>query len=433
MSKARKLEMILTRDEEKNIKEVKATTLANTIGSEYGIKRNQSQDLLTLHLKDQALELDDDLDPADKKCLTKAYNAIGKAIELHDKLLAEQEKAKAAEEAELAKAKAVEDKKTSAIMIAGAKAQGVSQALTDNAITNMQKVLGKNFVVTDTGLTIADGALITEEGMAQAIATLATSSEGLDDIRAITMWNLGDLCIELESLYPERAEEILLAAVDAKGKQKHTVQCAIATCRKTPHDRRFPELTFTHHQEIANYADKIKSKKTLDKIIADARVADVKKVTTPDGREITHTKPQSCAVLRKALQEAAGIVPELKAPKEPVKVPTEAPESQDETPTPAASRGFIYIEGATGDAFASKVLSDKALKSGAFSILDLDAMRVLNADGSEGDQIMQLPEEFLDETPEAPKKEKKSKVKKEKVAPEPTPEPESDGGDDIPG
>lgn len=416
--------------------------VSGDVAKSVGIAIEAAQALFAIVIKkpdQETLEVPDDMTQKDAKLFLKAFAELRKIWGIHlkkaeeDKIAAENAKAAKAAEKEAAKLAAVEQmkKNTLAATKGYAIASATAETLMSSVVKNLQTAVGKNFVVSATGLTVKEGAKISEEDAAILVSTMANASENSGKVNAAVNWALGDAVNFVEDNF-QNGTDIITAVASANGQSKHTIQQASRVAKAFPPDKRIGEFTFTHHQEILNYGKNIPAKK-LEKVIEAAREAVTLEAegVTASGEKVKQTKPITVKKLRGMLQEASKAEGKGNVGKKESKTPA-TPSNVVAMPGVAAPEvvqktGFIYITN-QGDVFKSSVLSEKACASDTFAIcIDLGAMRLLDADAAEADAIEDLDAEWLPEEEKAPEpvkaetptlaKKKKAAAKKEEPAP----------------
>jgi hypothetical protein len=422
--------------------------LAGEVAKKVGIEVALAQGLLAIVVKkpdQQELEIPEDMSVKDAKLVQKAFAEFRTLWSAHlkkaadDKAAAEAEKAK--KEAEKAAAKEAAAAQMQRNTLAAGKGFAIAaqtgETLIANVVKSIQTAVGKNFVVSAQGLTVKEGAKISEEDAAVLVSTMANASENSGKVNATTLWALGDAVNFVEDNFAN-GQDIITAVASLNGQSKHTIVQAGRVAKAFPAEKRIPEYSFTHHQEILNYSKHIKPAQ-LEKLIEKAREDAVIEVegTTASGEEVQQTKPISAKKLRGMLQEASKgtgtsnvgkKTPKTETPSNVVPMnPTTGAKS---APPVAIATAFIYIT-TSGQVFKSSILSEAACASDEFAIcIDLAAMKLLEADASEGETVAQLGDEWLpvkEEEAKAPepakapvlarKAAKKAAVKKEEAAP----------------
>jgi hypothetical protein len=405
---------------------------------EHGLKQEDAQEYLKLVLKDSSLEPDwDQWDGSaeEKKKWKTQFNALKKLVMAHFDYEAEQKKL--AEKAKLEKQK--EGEKLVLASVAGFK---LAETARENALTHLQKIVGKGFEIGVTGMHITkDIGTLTKEKLGKTIAILASDSEVLDKVRASVNWNLGDACNLAEQHFgAEEADELIAQVIQVTGKAKHTIAEARRVARMFPEEKRRAGLTFTHHQEAANYLGQGRiTEKQAEKLFDLALDGEViGSVTTASGKEDAPKKVISNAKFRQMLDAEAKPVADDKRKrgkdKEDKKDPLDGPSvaEQQGAQVSVADLGYLYIN-AEGVVWKSKTYSDKAAEDHV--IIDLTAMVTYN-EGVET-PIKDLPKVYFPDKEKAPAAAAPAKkgAKKEAAKPaEKKPEPAADaaGDDDIP-
>lgn len=252
-----------------------------------------------------------------------------------------------------AEAKAAEKeqaKHQAALSVAGAKGAALSVKYQESAVEGLQRILGKKFVVSTSGLTIADGATITEQDAAALIGTLAETTERETAVRTTINMSLGDAIIAIKGAFGEdEGNKLIQQVVSERGQSKHTVQ----ECERTmqwvnsvwdfsdrPHG-----LTYSHLQDGKNYTRTRQGEflihpEKIKEIFAKAVEGDVvSSGTLADGTAFENRKPWSTAKLREALTELLPAKPP--AAKPAAGPPADAPSGEESYVRP---KGYFYVE-----------------------------------------------------------------------------------------
>lgn len=378
----------------------------------HGIKKGEPESMWKLVLKGEELTLPPRMDVQTTRKMEKAFAALKKLHSDSAKLQSEDEKAKAKQEQE-------SQQRGQRLMVATGAGFARANAGVDAGMATLQTTIGKKFILTATGLTPAQDVKITEEDAGQLISCLTRTTDGLGAIQSAVSWALGDAVVFIEENFDE-GEQLIEQIISETGKTKHTITEARRLAKAFPQDQRHAELSMTHHQEIFNYREGVKPAR-LEKIIDEIKVAKVNVIKTKDGKEIKQAEAGSCSQLRKLLQESSETSKESKKGKRPKKAgPVVTAEAPAQAISPGGYRGYLYlaVDGEAGN-FHHQELSKDAVKSEKFMIIDLDAMVVLNDDGTEGKGIGQLPpvwfnkDEPANKPTPAAKPEKKAAAKKE--------------------
>lgn len=298
------------------------------------------------------------------------------------------------------------DKFGAMVLKESSQGHALSVAFAQDVPRQLNKLLGKKFHVTATGLSVVDGSKITEADAARAIATLAETSERASTVGTTTMLALGDLVLAIRtSLGDELADNLIQQTVSITGKSKHTIQDAERTAQwanEVFKDQPRPEnLTPTHWQEFKNYSRDRDGKVTIPagkvrSIMAKVAEGKVVGKGIEDGKEVEQRKPLSCAETRELLKEARG---DDKNPKPSPKKKTEATQapaasgySKDEYVAPD---GFLYVQD-TENVYWSEELEDDALKltdadgEPVYGIVIDIANRTLIKPGSKGKKLADI-------------------------------------------
>lgn len=349
------------------VKPFKASSIFTTIAKEIGVKKGEVEIMFPVAFHGGDLDLSDDLDSAHRKLLNAAFKKLKAVVVSHNKLTSQLNNKKEEEKAiVLARGKTV------------AMATGVgyakSEALIDAAMDDLQHVIGDKFKITATGLTSVKGSSFTEVDFANVIATLASGSEVISRIGNSICWSLGDaILLARKTLGESVADTMVEQVIESSGRQKHTVVDALRIAEKFPASKRYKELSFTHHQELANYEKRIDPEKLQVIIEVTLTGENTREIVTPSGKKIKQARPLSCAKMRKALQEAAGATDEAE-PGNKKKTP----------PKPSSSKGagFIFIMSNGDDVFRGEDCSaDDLGRDDVAYAIDISRMVVLNLKG----------------------------------------------------
>lgn len=291
------------------------------------------------------------------------------------------------------------------------KGHALSVAFSNSVTENLQRVLGKKFTVTATGLSIQDGAKVTEAEAVRAVATLSESSEKASTIGTTTMLALGDLVLTIRAqLGDDVADKLIQQAVSITGKSKHTIQDAerVVKWANTVFEghERPANLTPTHWQEAKNYAQDREGNPTIpaEEVRSILEVVATGKVVgkgVVDGQPVDQMKPLSCAEERDLLKKARGDTspkPTPKGKKAKAKAAA-APQANDPASGGGdylAPKGFLYIQD-FDNIFHTEDLSEEALAaedegSSRFIVVDLEEMVILAPNGKPHKAIGDLPD-----------------------------------------
>lgn len=330
-----------------------------TFGKEHSLKPTYTNALFKGAVKGKEPKGEDDL-KNHKLAVKFLADSAALKQKLNDQIAEEEEK---------------EKEQHNLIVAEASKGYQLAQAYGDNAASALEKLLGKKFHVTNTGLTIAEGAKLSEAEATRAIATLAEVSERNQVVGTTTQYALGDLIVSLRSSAgDEAADRIIEQAVSVTGKSKHTVQEAermVEWCNKVFKDEPRPDnLTPTHMSELrqgsqTRQGEPLITPAKLRKIIEKVVEGTVTGTGIVDGKEVEQRKPLPCAEVRSLLNEAKGVKPKTQSSNGDGKTH----EAEETTEAPAKAAGFLYIS----DWEAAPFHSDK---------LDKDALEEVDADGS---------------------------------------------------
>lgn len=364
------------------------------VSKELGVKSKEGEPILKAILAEKSVDdlLVEDMDAATRKTVRTAWKELEALMEDHfghiKDMKDEEERAK--KEAEV---------HTASLQLASARGFALAnQGVAENFVVGLQKLMGDKFQVDVLGLTITEGATITEEDVIQGISCLARTSENVADISAAVGWNLGDLLVFAYKEFDETAADKLVGeAVAVTGRSKHTVMESLRLARAFPPKKRIAGLSMTHHQELNNYLakhpdiDQKEVKKIIDDVLDGEQISKIKQ---PDGSFLEQKKVKSCAHLRKALQALTGKAPETPAAPGTTTTTTAAATtgtgtvvSVDES---VSNKGFLYIRNEDGKVFQHKDLLKKVNGSGKFLVIDLTSKCVLDENGGEEYTIEQL-------------------------------------------
>lgn len=354
-----------------------------------GMKPAQFDQLWEVAQSGNDLQLDPETPASESKWLNTMFKSMVKEIE-------ETKKNVAKRASDAAAAQAAKEKQGKQFALATAEGFAKNEIFIDQTVEVIQHGLGKKFVVTKTGLELAPDAKISPLDYGKAIAMLASGTEGAKTVANSMTWALGDLLrLARKNLGDEETDIIIAQVVEQTGQAKHTVAEAERVSTVFPPDERFPTLTYTHHQEIANYKGNIKAgelKKIVAKVVA-GEDANARVIFSPSGEKITQRRPLSCAATRSLLKEASGTATTTEKPAKGKDV-TNTPEPEAKAPLKVeVLTTFLYIT-TEGTAFQSQgktALIDMMQDDETAFTIDLDTMRFVKSDGSEGDLIPQAP------------------------------------------
>lgn len=297
----------------------------------------------------------------------------------------------------------VSESKGQIALIASAKGHALSNAYASSAVSAIQQMLGDKFVVTGSGVSPAEGAVITEEDFGNGIAFLAETSERENSIRATILLAFGDMILTArDSLGDEAADRLIQQVVSIHGQSKHTVQDSERVsrfkCRLFPNNDAPEGLTYTHWQELKNgfqghdgklKAD-VKAIKGIIRKVVEGNV--VSSFINDEGEKIENRKPLSCNVLRAMIKELFDDEEEARPTKEKKskgddKEPEDtSDESEDEIILADDSQAIKYIIVDLED--VTKVYHASELKDEHFDsrFLILDIGKRVNIDPDTGDE-----------------------------------------------
>lgn len=293
-----------------------------------------------------------------------------------DKALKAAEKAKADAAAEAAKTKAQEAKakRGEMILLAAEEGREATKMVTgDHYLNGLQKALGKDYVISATSLTLAEGVKPTEKSLTKLIAGLAGATEGLRKAEGSTTFALGDAVLIAKEAFPEQADEIVQQAANICGREKHTIIQAARVAEFFSKEDRVEGLTATHHQEAMNYArekgtDKLKiTRPTLHKMLEEAFVVEGVDIKKANGEDIDARKePISVKAFRERLQEKVGKTPKTSKGSKEVDID---------------SHLFLYVDSNGGVKF-TRGLNLEVCKADECLVIDATDLTVLNAKGA---------------------------------------------------
>lgn len=241
-------------------------------------------------------------------------------------------------------------KRSHALSVAGATGAALSLKFVESTVDALQRVVGKKFVVTPTGLKVADGVKeISELDAAKLIASLAETTEREDTVRTTINFALGDAIHAVRlSLGEEAGDKLIEQVVSEHGKGKHTVQDTARVVEWVDAVWEFDErpvgLSFTHFAEGKNYSrdksgkvmiQKAKVKSIFEKVVEGEVVASG---TKADGTPFEQRKVLSCAKLRELLKAAR---PDKEKPEEEDEKDEEKDEPKEKE---AVLFGFTYMD-----------------------------------------------------------------------------------------
>lgn len=231
-------------------------------------------------------------DAEDRKQQQTFYKGMKALVDTHKKNLVKVEQQRL---------QAEEAKKKQGQMIVKAAGEGAEAAekLGLSIITGMQKMVGSDFVVSDHGLTAAQGVTITPDSMSHAVRGLLEGSDKLTKARTKFLVNLGDAVnIARKAWGEDEGDNIVAQATPVEGQGKHNVLQAASVMAYIDHlypdqnDR--PDtniISFTHLQEAKNYG---RNKKGED-VIKPAKVRSILKKAIDENL--------SCADMRELLKK----------------------------------------------------------------------------------------------------------------------------------
>jgi hypothetical protein len=288
-----------------------------------------------------------------------------------------------------------ERKRGELLVMAIEKGGELATSFEDSMLHDFQKKLGKKFVASATGLTIAEGATITEQDAGAVIAFLTKSTERETKVRTTINLALGDAVIAIRNAFGDEAgDQVIQQATDERGQSKHTLMDCERTVEKInviykDHADRPVGLSYTHFQELKNGAFDRKG----NQLIPTAKVKSIiKKVVDGDG----HGNVLSCAELREMLNAANGKKPKPK-PEDGGDGDTETTPEEKEKTVYQRPLGFLYMKDVE-TIYSSEELDEDALKlqdpDGEFTygvVIDLDKM-VLIKPGSKGKKLADITE-----------------------------------------
>lgn len=191
------------------------------------------------------------------------------------------------------------------IVLASQRGIALNTVWLEGCVHGMQQVMGEDFIVSATGIQLAEGHTPNKDEITERISNLAKGTENVNVLKATIMWGFGDLCIIAEQF--GNADEVIAQAVKTTGQSKHLIQQAIRMCKFFPQEKRVAGWSLSHHAEITNHAGRFKDNPgVLEAVMAEARKGKETTTISPDGTEITSVEPISCSSLRAMLQEASG-------------------------------------------------------------------------------------------------------------------------------
>lgn len=309
-----------------------------------------------------------------------------------------------------AEAKAAEKeqaKHQAAISVAGAKGAALSTKYAESAVEGLQRILGKKFVVSSSGLTIADGATITEQDAATLIGTLAETTEREAAVRTTINMSLGDAIIAIKGAFgDDEGNKLIQQVVSERGQSKHTVQECERTMAWVNSVWEFGDrpqgLTYSHLQDGKNYTRNREGEFLIDpekikEIFVKAVEGEVvSSGTLADGTAFENRKPWSCAKLREAFTE---LLP-AKQPATPKPAAGPPAESSGSTGDDGyvAPKGYFYVE--RNDVVywdedlipEALALKDEDGETDTYTIvIDIENMQLLRRNGKPLAVISQLP------------------------------------------
>lgn len=249
------------------------------------------------------------------------------------------------------------------LILATQKGIAMSNAFMTSCSEGLQQVMGQNYVVSDIGMEVAPGHVPTVNELTERISNLAKGTEGVNILKGVLMFCLGDICLVAEQLGEH--DNIVAQAVSEFGQSKYNVMQAIRVCRFLPSNKRIPGWSFTHHSEVVNHQKRFADcPEVLDQVVEEARkVPDI-----------------SCAELRKMLQEASG---------QPVAKGNRYHKDR-----------YLYFAD-TGEIFKSDDLAISVLREGTAIGIDMKDWTVLGPEGMATRTIGEAPDEwFLNPIPQ---------------------------------
>ncbi len=299
-------------------------------------------------------------------------------------------------------------KQQAAISVAGAKGSALAVKYAETAVEGLQRVLGKKFVVSNNGLTIADGVTFTEQDAASLVGTLSETTEKETAVRTTINMVLGDALIAIKDAFgPEAGDALIQQVVSERGQSKHTVQ----ECERTmgwvnsvwSREDRPQGLTFSHLLDGKNYTrnrqgDFLIDPDKIKEIFAKAVEGEVvSSGTLADGTPFENRKPWSTSRLREAFSE---LLPDKQpaTPKAAAGPPSESSGEKSDAGDYIAPKGYLYVErndvvywdeDLVMDALA---LKDADGETDTYTIvIDLENMQLLKRNGKRLSVVAQLP------------------------------------------
>ena len=329
-----------------------------------GIKADVATEVIkqVLKDKDKAAFLDEVEDTDLRKKLRSAWGHVDKSLQFHidhtDVLVKAEEKDKARKSEEGHKA-----------MIAVEQSRAVATVATrDGAIDSLQRVVGKHFVASETGIVLTKDADPTKIELLGLISGLAGATEGLERAKGMASFALGDACLIAKAKFgDEEGDNIIVQAARESGREKHTIVQAERVSRFFETGKRNPALSFTHHQEVMNYLSKegklvqgITWPK-IEKIMSEAIIPEGPEIETKGKKLPRRKEAVSVKALRETLQEITGKKKEESAPKVDL---------------------YFYIECETGEVHSTEGFDEKRGVSGDYVVINSTKRFVCTKDGS---------------------------------------------------
>lgn len=279
------------------------------------------------------------------------------------------------------------------LSLAIAKANKMASTLPLSVAAHLQRILGEEFEVSTTGLSIVPGSSLSPEVYSEKIAFLAGASDQGRVATGLINLALGDLIIAARKDHgDDTADNLIQQAVNVRGQAKHTVQEAERTVKfineiYPDHNSRPEGLTFTHFAELR----RVKAidgrwlieggEERFKEIIQEVEKGHlVSNVVTGEGEEKPTYQPKSTKETRQLVNDA------LPAPVKPPKASKQLIGQVEQSTPPAPIKSeekpirFIYIDkdDHTDVVYSTEEYLDDDLLSDQYIILDVWCKEVLN-------------------------------------------------------